>query len=66
MSSQIRLERPAYFDNLERTQKSDVDITDWLVWFLCCLQRAITGAHGLLGRVLGKAKFWERASTCAQ
>jgi Fic family protein len=65
MSSQIRLERAAYYDNLERTQKGDVDISDWLVWFLGCLQRAITGAQGLLGTVLNKARFWERASTHA-
>jgi Fic family protein len=62
MSSQIRLERAAYYDNLERTQKGDVDISDWLVWFLGCLQRAITGAQGLLSAVLDKARFWERAA----
>jgi Fic family protein len=65
MSSQIRLERAAYYDNLERIQKGDVDISDWLVWFLGCLQRAITGAQGLLGTVLQKARFWERAATHA-
>jgi Fic family protein len=62
MSSQIRLERAAYYDNLERTQKGDVDISDWLVWFLGCLQRAIAGAQGLLSAVLDKARFWERAA----
>ncbi len=65
MSSQIRAERAAYYDNLERTQKGDVDISDWLVWFLGCLQRAITGAQGLLGTVLDKARFWERAAAHA-
>lgn len=65
MSSQIRLERAAYYDNLERTQKGDVDISDCLVWFLGCLQRAITGAQGLLGAVLDKARFWERAAAHA-
>ena len=65
MSSQIRLERAVYYDTLERTQKGDVDISDWLVWFLGCMQRAITGAQGLLGNVLDKARFWERAVTHA-
>jgi Fic family protein len=65
MSSQIRLERAAYYDNLERTQKGDVDISDWLVWFLGCLQRAITGAQDLLGAVLDKARFWERTAAHA-
>lgn len=62
MSSQIRVERAAYYDNLERTQKGNVDISNWLVWFLGCLQRAITGAQELLGAVLDKARFWERAA----
>jgi Fic family protein len=62
MSSQIRVERTAYYDSLERTQKGDVDISDWLVWFLGCLQGAITGAQGLLSAVLDKARFWERAA----
>lgn len=65
MSSQIRAERAAYYDNLERTQKGGVDISDWLVWFLGCLQRAITGAQELLGTVLDKARFWERAAAHA-
>ena len=30
MSSQIRIERKAYYDILERTQKGDLDITDWI------------------------------------
>ena len=34
MSAQIRLERNAYYDMLERTQKGGLDITDWEVWFL--------------------------------
>src|SRR5229473_1680527 len=40
MSAQIRLERKAYYDMLEATQKGDLDITAWLEWFLACLDRA--------------------------
>ena len=59
MSSQIRVERNAYYEILERTQKGDLDITPWLTWFLDCLDRAIDGADLILGSVLQKAKFWE-------
>ncbi|MDP1667048.1 MAG: hypothetical protein Q8L79_18240 [Methylobacter sp.] len=45
---------------LERSQKSDLDITEWLLWFLACLQRAIAQAGETLSAVLAKAKFWER------
>eukprot|EP01037_Dinobryon_pediforme_P013048 gene13048-13149_t len=59
MSAQIRLERKAYYDTLEATQKGSLDITLWLTWFLDCLDRAFDGAEQTLGSVLKKARFWE-------
>src|SRR3989449_11421378 len=59
MSAQIRQERAAYYDTLERTQKGTMDITPWMDWFLGCLGRAIDGAQTILGAVLTKARFWE-------
>lgn len=59
MSAQIRLERKAYYDILETTQKGGLDITDWQVWFLECLARAIENAQYTLGAVLTKAAFWD-------
>lgn len=44
---------------MESTQKSDLDITAWLGWFLDCLDRAVEGAGGTLAGVLQKARFWE-------
>jgi Fic family protein len=59
MSAQIRAERKAYYDILETTQKGNLDITDWLEWFLGCLDRAFDGAETILAAVLKKARFWE-------
>jgi len=61
MSAQIRLERKDYYDVLEATQKGDLDITAWLVWFLETLDRAIEGAEQTLAGVIQKARFWERS-----
>jgi Fic family protein len=61
MSTQIREERTAYYDILEGTQKGTMDITPWMDWFLGCLGRAIDGAHAILGTVLRRARFRERA-----
>jgi Fic family protein len=58
MSAQIRLEREAYYKILEATQKGDLDITDWLLWFLDCLDRAFSGAEAILANVMRKAEFW--------
>ncbi len=59
MSAQIRQERTAYYNMLERTQKGTLDITPWMDWFLGCLDRAIDGAQTILGTVLAKARFCE-------
>ena len=59
MSAQIRRERNAYYDTLERTQKGTLDVTDWMAWFLGCLSRAIDGAQDTLANVIRKARFWE-------
>jgi Fic family protein len=60
MSAQIGLERKAYYDILEATQKGDLDITPWLEWFLACLDRAFDGAEKILANVFQKAEFWKQ------
>lgn len=59
MSAQIRKERNAYYDMLERTQKGTLDITDWLQWFIGCLDRAIEGTETSLSAVFKKEHFWK-------
>lgn len=60
LSSQIMAEREAYYNVLERCQKGDGDITEWLAWFLGALARAIARSETLLAVVLDKAAFWRR------
>ena len=59
MSAQIQRERNVYYEILENTQKGNLDITKWLLWFLDCLDRAITLSEENLSGVIQKAKFWE-------
>jgi Fic family protein len=63
MSTQIRLERKAYYDILEATQKDTLDITPWLQWVVGCLDRAFTRADETLAPVLKKARFWDHYAT---
>jgi Fic family protein len=65
MSAQIRLERNAYYEILEKTQKGPLDITGWMTWFLDCLARAIEEAQATLAAVVHKAQFWESAENLA-
>lgn len=62
LSAQIQRERKEYYDLLEQTQKGELDVTEWLAWFLVCLGRAIEGAESTLGMVIAKARFWERCA----
>jgi len=59
MSAQIGLERNAYYDTLEQTQKAGMDITPWMIWFLDCLGRAIEAAQITLKDVCARTRFWE-------
>jgi len=63
MSAQIRAERKQYYEVLEKTQKGTSDITEWILWFLECLQGAINSTYEVLQRVLEKAEFWKIHST---
>ncbi|MGB1205529.1 MAG: Fic family protein [Chitinophagales bacterium] len=58
MSAQIEQERKAYYLILERTQKGNLDITKWLIWFLECLKNAVLFAETIVEKVLFKHKFW--------
>ena len=59
MSAQIQTERKAYYNMLESTQKGELDITPWLLWFIACLDRAFDGAEAILASAMRKARFWE-------
>jgi Fic family protein len=60
LSSQIMLEREVYYEVLEHTNKGNVDITEWLQWFLQCMSRAIQRSNELLSNIMQKARFWKR------
>jgi len=60
MSAQIRLDQEAYYTTLGQTQRGSLDITDWLVWFLNCLRRALHQTEQQLAQVLTKAQVWSR------
>ncbi len=62
MSAQIRIERKEYYEILEKTQKGDLDISEWIKWFLSCLINALKATNNILTRVLLKADFWNKNS----
>ncbi|MCL7751440.1 Fic family protein [Guyparkeria hydrothermalis] len=63
LSAAIMARRNAYYDQLERAQRGDLDITPWLAWFLDTLEAALRQALERLDRVLAKARFWHHHAT---
>ncbi|MHB8767348.1 MAG: Fic family protein, partial [Deferrisomatales bacterium] len=60
LSAQIHEERDQYYRILEETQKGDGDITEWLVWFLGCVRRAICRSDQEVQKALTRARFWQQ------
>ncbi len=58
MSTQINKERNAYYHILEKTQQGNLDITNWLEWFLKTLLNAIEHSEKLLEKIIYKHTFW--------
>jgi Fic family protein len=45
---------------LEKSQKGNLDLTEWLLWFLHCLDEALTAAEKSYDTVLQKASFYDK------
>ena len=59
ISHQINKDKKQYYDILEKMQKGDCDITEWIIWYLDCLLRSVEQSDEILSRVLNKAIFWQ-------
>lgn len=60
ISAEMKVMQKEYYEILELTQHSDGDITEWILWFLHCLDLALDSTESALSSVLRKAGFWER------
>lgn len=60
MSAEIRKQRKGYYEILEKAQKGALDITDWLEWFLDCLEAALLDTERAISKILQKAAFWDK------
>jgi Fic family protein len=60
LSSQILVERKVYYEILQKVQHSNGDITEWLLWFLNCLYKAIISTEDTVQKILYKAEFWDK------
>lgn len=63
ISPAILNKRKNYYDILEKTQKNDSNITDWLVWFLEILNDSLEKTLKQIKRTLFKGQFWHKYSS---
>ena len=59
VSAEIMRDRNGYYDALELAQRCDMDVTEWLVWFLKTLRAALIQAIDTTQQTLKKAAFWQ-------
>jgi Fic family protein len=59
ISAQIMNAKSGYYNILESSQKGNMDVSQWLVWYLERLREALETTNETLLKILLKAKFWE-------
>jgi Fic family protein len=65
MSVGILANRTHYYEILERTQKGDLNITDWLVWFFETLNQTFDTALKEIEQTVFKTNFWRHIDQTA-
>ena len=60
VSSEINKAKNRYYEILERTQRGDGDLTEWVVWYVEKLMAALDEADSLVSVTLNKSFFWQR------
>ena len=63
ISSQINKDKNHYYEVLEKTQRGDGDITEWICWYANTLSVALDEAENIVSTVLNKSFFWQKASS---
>lgn len=59
MSAQILREKKEYYYLLEKTQKGNLDITNWIIWFLDCLSHSMDHSEETIAGVFDRNRFWQ-------
>jgi len=60
LSRQLLKSRAAYYDALNRAQRSSCDVTDWVHWFVTQCADAYLSAVRIIDQAIEKRRFWEQ------
>ncbi|NCC99622.1 MAG: Fic family protein [Bacteroidia bacterium] len=59
MSAAILQDKNRYYRVIEKTQHGDSNITEWILWFISCLDMALDNTKVVLESTISKAEFWQ-------
>lgn len=62
MSAQLCKEKKDYYAQLETAQRGNLDITEWLVWYIGCMNRAVKSVLLELDEVQKRQNFWNNVN----
>ena len=57
LSREILNEKKAYYQILEQSQKGNLDLTPWLVWFIDCFSQSLNDSDKLLKNIFVKTAY---------
>ena len=59
LSNEIKNQQKLYYEVLERVGKGDGDITEWLIFFLDCMNEALSNNGSSTSIILARVRFWQ-------
>lgn len=65
LSCQLFIVRSEYYDALNSAQRGDMEVSDWVKWFIGQSTNACAIAIKSTDRAIEKRRFWERTQDCA-
>ena len=60
ISSEINKDKKHYYEILEKEQKGDGELTEWIVWYTRTLIAALDEANVGVSTILNKSLFWQK------
>ena len=62
VSSQINKDKKHYYSILEKTQRGNGDITEWVTWYAKTILASLEEADTTISAILNKSFFWQKVS----
>jgi len=62
ISSEIMRSRKEYYNILEDVQRCRLDVREWFLWFISCVESSIESSRDIISGVFARVDFWNQHS----